>query len=282
LFNFEDIPLISPFFASIPETYSAKKIIPVCSNYFLEESLIQNKNALFNLPSNGTVAGSALFSALMLTSGPVFLSGLDFSFIDCLSHVRPHSFDILLEQRADRINPVKNIYFNRNIFPSERFTGSKHNRRTSYALKTYGGWFASISRNISERCYFLDYFSNPPGHFKTISYNNAAKLLSPSLQSLPILSTINAPQKREIILRNFLLSLFRNFEKTKEECEVIIEGSELFKLLNNDYIFNLFLPDLLEFKKHFINITDKTATKKACSIIDKILFFLEDFLIYVQ
>ena len=75
LHGFEAIPLIIPFYASIPLNSFASNIIPVSGDYFLETKLLKHYNDFLKVPSNGTVAGSALFAALNLTSSYIFFTG---------------------------------------------------------------------------------------------------------------------------------------------------------------------------------------------------------------
>ena len=50
----------------------------------------------------------------------------------------------------------------------------------------------------------------------------------------------------------------------------------IFELLNNKMIFNLFLPELLEIKRHYNNISFFKIQKKADNIINMLLDFLEN------
>ncbi|MCF7928587.1 MAG: DUF115 domain-containing protein [Spirochaetales bacterium] len=83
------------------------------------------------LPSHGTVAGTALHLAERLGAADVFYTGLDFKGEDLRSHVRPHSFDNLLMQSAERLNPLHHIYFFRSS------GGDGHMQ----SLETYAAWF---------------------------------------------------------------------------------------------------------------------------------------------
>jgi hypothetical protein len=57
------------------------------------------------IPQRGTVTATAVELALILTSGNIYLAGLDFSANDIRTHARPYSFDSLFYSRASRFIP---------------------------------------------------------------------------------------------------------------------------------------------------------------------------------
>jgi hypothetical protein len=63
------------------------------------------------IPQRGTVTASAVELALVLTSGNIYLAGMDLSVRDMKSHVRPYGFDHLIFSSADRFSPVYSKYF---------------------------------------------------------------------------------------------------------------------------------------------------------------------------
>ena len=83
--------------------------------------------------------------------------------------------DTLLESKANRKNTINSIYFNRNIVNSEKINST---RRITKSLETYKGWFSSISENLKERAFFIDYATNTPGSFKSLNYSQVIKLIN--------------------------------------------------------------------------------------------------------
>jgi hypothetical protein len=57
-------------------------------------------------PQRGTVSASALDLAFFMTSGPVYISGLDLAHNDLITHCRPYAFDRLGEESATRLAPL--------------------------------------------------------------------------------------------------------------------------------------------------------------------------------
>ncbi|HAK44837.1 MAG TPA: hypothetical protein DCO79_02800, partial [Spirochaeta sp.] len=94
--GFEDIPVASPLTAAVPFNCLKKGLLAFSQNYFME-ACVNNPAPALTLPQHGTVAGSALYLSNILTEGPIFISGFDFSYTDLLSHNRPHTFDNLIE-----------------------------------------------------------------------------------------------------------------------------------------------------------------------------------------
>jgi hypothetical protein len=93
-------------------------------------------------PQRGTVSASALDLAFFLTSGPVYISGLDFGHADLVTHCRPYAFDRLRDERADRLKPAYSGAFEREAMI-----------RRSQALSVYEAWFKKERANYPRRLY---------------------------------------------------------------------------------------------------------------------------------
>jgi len=65
------------------------------------------------IPQRGTVSATAAELAMILSTGNIFLAGMDFSNNDIRTHARPYSFDSLFFGRANRLFPVYNELFTR-------------------------------------------------------------------------------------------------------------------------------------------------------------------------
>jgi len=110
----------------------------------VEQALFQSLGHPFaEVPSQGTVAVTALRLALEATSGPVFIAGLDLAFRDLRGHTSPHTVDRTLESRQGRFFPTEGLWAQR-LF--EQATEVHDGVRTSPALLTYAGWFRTRAR----------------------------------------------------------------------------------------------------------------------------------------
>jgi hypothetical protein len=81
-------------------------------------------------PQRGTVSASALDLAFSLSSGPVYVSGLDLCHADLVTHCRPYALDRLRDERANRLAPAYSGAFEREAAI-----------RGSRALSIYASWF---------------------------------------------------------------------------------------------------------------------------------------------
>ena len=105
--------------------------------------------SLFNnprfIPSNGTVAGTAFDLILSKKPPYIIFAGLDFSYLDILSHARPHSFYADFLSASNRLNPFNSILFSRHLTFSS----------TSKAFSTFASWFNYRSSSLQIPVYRL-------------------------------------------------------------------------------------------------------------------------------
>jgi hypothetical protein len=115
-----------------------------------EKALLSELNpAPAYMPSNGTVAGTAARMALSLGGGPLILAGMDMAARVIEEHARPNAFDEYYALRGHRFEPeesgrAKRIF---TLYP-ERLSGGW---RTSPSLRTYAGWFSSMTASWEGR-----------------------------------------------------------------------------------------------------------------------------------
>jgi hypothetical protein len=103
------------------------------------------------VPSNGTVAGSALELALRTTTSSVFFLGLDLCIEGIQEHVYPNAFDTLPFIHTTRFTGFLTHFVQRSIdFYPERIS---YSLRTSPALRTYAGWFKTLEHRWKNRVY---------------------------------------------------------------------------------------------------------------------------------
>jgi hypothetical protein len=96
------------------------------------------------IPQKGTVAAAAVELALLISSGDIYLAGMDLSVIDCRSHARPYGFDHLLWGKAARLAP----------FYSKSYMRSSQIREGgSYGI--YAAWFKNRLGSWPKRIYSL-------------------------------------------------------------------------------------------------------------------------------
>jgi hypothetical protein len=113
-------------------------------------------------PQRGTVSASALDLAFFLSSGPVYISGLDFGHADLVTHCRPYAFDRLRDEQANRLKPAYSGAFEREAMI-----------RRSQALSVYDTWFKKELANYPRRLYTLsegNRFGIPRGSISNEQY----------------------------------------------------------------------------------------------------------------
>jgi hypothetical protein len=122
-----------------------------------------------NIPSNGTVSGTALELALR-SSDNIYFAGLDLCFRDIQSHIRPHSFDNLLQSGTFRSIPLHTVFFHRAATAEPDFLKGI---RTSRSLETYKNWFNSKKTESEKKIKRL----NPsPVHLDNIREGDLSEL----------------------------------------------------------------------------------------------------------
>jgi hypothetical protein len=89
------------------------------------------------IAQKGTVTACAVELALALTSGNIYLAGMDLCVRDMRSHVRPYAFDHLLYDRASRFTPVYSQSFIRSNQIQE---GGSFNIYAAWFKKQLASW----------------------------------------------------------------------------------------------------------------------------------------------
>jgi len=96
------------------------------------------------IPQRGTVTASALDLALVLSSGDIYLAGMDLAVQDIRSHARPYGFDHLFFGAATRLRPVYSQCFIRSW---DMRAGGSHD--------VYAAWFKSKIASWPKRIFSL-------------------------------------------------------------------------------------------------------------------------------
>jgi hypothetical protein len=136
--------------AALPSQCADLSILPISDGSLWQNLILRDLGIPFlNLPQRGTVSASALDLAFSLTSGKVFIGGMDLSVNDIRTHARPYSFDRFQEEKAGRLNPVY----------SQRYDRS----RAIASGGSYGLYAAWFNRQLGSY----------PGRLYTLGKNNA-------------------------------------------------------------------------------------------------------------
>jgi hypothetical protein len=117
--------------AALPSQCAAVSLLPM-NDGSLWQSMALHGIGLPSVlvPQRGTVTASALDLALVLSSGAIFLAGMDLAVQDIRSHARPYAFDHLFFGAASRLRPVYSQCFVRS---GDMRAGGSHD--------VYAAWF---------------------------------------------------------------------------------------------------------------------------------------------
>jgi len=96
------------------------------------------------IPQKGTVTATAVELAMLLSSGCIYLAGMDFSNSDIRTHVRPYAFDNIFFGSANRFNPVYTTYFTRSALLHE-----------GGSMNIYASWFKDQITRWPQRIFSL-------------------------------------------------------------------------------------------------------------------------------
>jgi hypothetical protein len=117
--------------ARLPSFLRDAPILPVSDGSEFQNSRMAALHIPFlALPQRGTVSAAALDLAFSLSAGPVYITGLDLSDKDVLSHASPHAFETLFRMRSCRFNPYYHEVFARSRLNAESNTQA-----------VYAAWF---------------------------------------------------------------------------------------------------------------------------------------------
>jgi hypothetical protein len=96
------------------------------------------------VPQRGTVTASALELALILSTGNIYLAGMDLSIKDIRTHVRPYGFDHLFSGSSSRFLPVYSQSFVRSC-----------GIRNGGSHEIYASWFKNQLKSWPKRIFSL-------------------------------------------------------------------------------------------------------------------------------
>jgi len=152
------------FSAALPSQCAAVSLLPM-NDGSLWQSMALHGIGLPSVlvPQRGTVTASALDLALVLSSGNIFLAGMDLAVQDIRSHARPYAFDHLFFGAASRLRPVYAQCF---IRSGEMRAGGSHD--------VYAAWFKNKIASWPRRIFSLG------GNHAAFEENLPATALTPA------------------------------------------------------------------------------------------------------
>ncbi|MBN2050984.1 MAG: DUF115 domain-containing protein [Spirochaetales bacterium] len=174
-----EAPLFMPLTAALPsELRTAASVVVIGQNSFYEQALFHHVlTPPFSIPSGGTVASTAVNLAMQVSTGPVIVTGIDFSYPDIFLHCRPHPFDILDDLRTDRLSPLLSILWKRSH--TDDLEVLPRGSRRTLPMKTYAGWFGKTFSHNRGRIFRLHPSEVEIPDFIPLSQEKADRLVSP-------------------------------------------------------------------------------------------------------
>jgi len=162
------------------------------------------------IPQRGTVTATAVELALTLSSGNIYLAGLDFSVNDIRTHARPYGFDYLLYGRANRFEPFYSESYSRSKLLHEGGSMSIYeswfkeqlNKWTQKRIYAIGGNKIFEHGEPSPRCEL----KKTENFFKTVEIENANNFCKKGLQAL--FNALKQPQYSKNIKQELNSLLF--------------------------------------------------------------------------
>jgi hypothetical protein len=175
--------------------------------------------SLFNnprfTPSNGTVAGTAFDLILSKKPPYIIFAGLDFSYLDILSHARPHPFYTDFLSVSNRLTPFNSILFSRHLTFSS----------TSKAFSTFASWFNLRASSIQIPLYRLNPSDIPIDGMIPIDETAAEKFFSDLSEASTFEDTLThgaetKEKKRKIytLIETWIASIKPIYEKNNIRC----------------------------------------------------------------
>jgi hypothetical protein len=164
-----------------------------------------------HFPQRGTVTAAALDLALQLTSGNIFVAGMDLSERDLLTHARPYAFDTMILLQSNRFHPYYSQIFKR-----------KEQENTG-ALTIYAEWFQQYTENHKGRIFSL---GNNNAVFSTLHLHQKEESIVSQEKYLPEFSMYSLPKNNQSSLEILIRAIENN------ESKIINEVLELLHVDN--------------------------------------------------
>ena len=179
------------------------------------------------IPQRGTVTATAIELAMLLTSGNIYLAGLDFSIHDIRTHARPYSFDSLFYGQANRFVP----------FYSQSYTRANLLQKGG-SMGIYESWFKEQLAKWPKRIFSIggnkifedgepmahNGLKNTDGSFSVVSFKNPNNFCEKGIHVL--LNAIKQTEYSQNLKQELNSLLFPGENKvTESELEMAIKAS---------------------------------------------------------
>lgn len=200
-------------------------LIPLTYDDGYESSLFSSLAIQSSLAKrNGTVSGSALELSLKITSGDVYIAGLDLAASPSFQHARPNELESENAAKDFRLKPL-----------ATRLTASMF---SSSSLSVYKNWFIQNSFRFKDRAFRLSNnyrFASTLGYMRDVNFDFFEKRLPASAQTASFSEATVKIKKEEIrkfVLENsascewlhyFSPSKFLSYKKNKENRDEILQ-----------------------------------------------------------
>jgi hypothetical protein len=102
------------------------------------------------LPQRGTVSATILDVAMLISTGPVYITGMDMAHRDIQTHARPYGLDFYIDERACRFTPLYSLACKRSLMDANHG-----------ALSIYAAWFDRYFQEHRERISVLGTRQHP-------------------------------------------------------------------------------------------------------------------------
>jgi hypothetical protein len=138
-------PLAANLSAALPSQCSGLPILALDDGSLWQRMILRGLGlSSLTVPQRGTVSAAALDLALALSSGNIFIAGVDLSLRDIRTHARPYGFDPLFWGKASRFTP----------FYSQNFSRAGEIRRGE-SHRIYASWFSRQAASWPDRIFSL-------------------------------------------------------------------------------------------------------------------------------
>jgi len=179
------------------------------------------------IPQRGTVTATAVELAMLLTSGNIYLAGLDFSINDIKTHARPYSFDGFFYGRANRFDPFYSQSYAR---ASLLHKGGSMGIYESWFKEQLDKWpkriFSIGGNKIFEKGEPTAYrdLKNTDGFFNVVKHENTNNFCEKGIQAL--LNAIKRSEYSQNLKQELNSLLFPGENKiTRNELETAIKAA---------------------------------------------------------
>ena len=188
----------------------------------LEAAKLTDNKQIPAFPQRGTVSVSALDIAFYISTGPVYVSGMDFSHKDILTHARPYAFETLMESSSDRRRPRYSQAFER----EETITRCG-------SLSIYNTWLSSHGNSFPRNFNYLPigqktpvYKNMPNGVYPRFTIKNIGKeKTAKKILIASLLSALNNPLYKDRLNKELgELLLPSNILKSKQYADTLREA----------------------------------------------------------